>query len=465
MENTNISRRKVVAGAAWAAPVVAASAVVPAYAASNCTDFNTTATLGNTTTDGSLVTKTFTVPTGVTSIKFTVVGAAGGGGRGASAGLNYAGGAGAQVTGTLAVTPGQTLTLTAAGGGIQNYNKFNSNSGPNFAGDTWFHNTGGKGWNGANGGDTANLWDDHISDADSLTNGEMNKRKGNIFAHQNVTEQYPLPQAGGNPTNLLYARATPRYGGSGGGASALLLDGDLVAVAGGGGGAGIGWSANYPQATAPTGSVFANSSAPGGYAGTSPNAPSVTWNTQTGSFVTTVTPGGNGATSSGGTITPGTAASAGTSTVNASGYVNKTNANGTFYSRNAASVAGGTYAGASSDWGMTAVYQGEAPGSGNYQAAAMISPGAGGGGYGGGASGVSVASSYQATSPDSAGKYNVIGAIHGSGGGAGGSFVSTKLASDGAIATANNANTVGGSRVNGNIVLSYCTDNGGTVSL
>ena len=32
--STNISRRKVVAGAAWAAPVVAASAVVPAFASS-----------------------------------------------------------------------------------------------------------------------------------------------------------------------------------------------------------------------------------------------------------------------------------------------------------------------------------------------------------------------------------------------------------------------------------------------
>ena len=32
--STNISRRKVVAGAAWAAPVVAASAAVPAFASS-----------------------------------------------------------------------------------------------------------------------------------------------------------------------------------------------------------------------------------------------------------------------------------------------------------------------------------------------------------------------------------------------------------------------------------------------
>ena len=40
--STNISRRKVVAGAAWAAPVVAASAAVPAFASSTECDWNST---------------------------------------------------------------------------------------------------------------------------------------------------------------------------------------------------------------------------------------------------------------------------------------------------------------------------------------------------------------------------------------------------------------------------------------
>ena len=41
--STNISRRKVVAGAAWAAPVVAASAAVPAFASSTVCDWVSTA--------------------------------------------------------------------------------------------------------------------------------------------------------------------------------------------------------------------------------------------------------------------------------------------------------------------------------------------------------------------------------------------------------------------------------------
>ena len=41
--STNISRRKVVAGAAWAAPVVAASAAVPAFASSTVCEWESTA--------------------------------------------------------------------------------------------------------------------------------------------------------------------------------------------------------------------------------------------------------------------------------------------------------------------------------------------------------------------------------------------------------------------------------------
>ena len=41
--STNISRRKVVAGAAWAAPVVAASAAVPAFASSTVCEWESSA--------------------------------------------------------------------------------------------------------------------------------------------------------------------------------------------------------------------------------------------------------------------------------------------------------------------------------------------------------------------------------------------------------------------------------------
>jgi fibronectin-binding autotransporter adhesin len=57
--------------------------------------------------------QTFTVPAGVTSITVSIWGAGGGG----SAASDGAGGSGAYVTGTLTVTPGQTITVVVGGGG------------------------------------------------------------------------------------------------------------------------------------------------------------------------------------------------------------------------------------------------------------------------------------------------------------------------------------------------------------
>lgn len=57
--------------------------------------------------------QTFVVPTGVTSLDFLVNGASGGANGG------YSGGTGGQVTGKLAVTPGQTLYLYVGGSGSQ----------------------------------------------------------------------------------------------------------------------------------------------------------------------------------------------------------------------------------------------------------------------------------------------------------------------------------------------------------
>ena len=60
---------------------------------------------------------TFVVPTGVTSITVKAWGAGGGGGGGGSGAAGGAGGAGGYVTGTLAVTPGETITTYVGGGG------------------------------------------------------------------------------------------------------------------------------------------------------------------------------------------------------------------------------------------------------------------------------------------------------------------------------------------------------------
>ena len=61
----------------------------------------------------SNVNQSFTVPSGITSVTVYMWGAGGGGGNGT-------GGAGAFIQGTLAVTPGNTLTVIVGGGGLQN---------------------------------------------------------------------------------------------------------------------------------------------------------------------------------------------------------------------------------------------------------------------------------------------------------------------------------------------------------
>ena len=60
--------------------------------------------------------QSYTVPAGVTSVNVTLIGAGGGGG-----GIYLAGGTGGLVSGTLAVTPGETLTVIAGRGGQPGY--------------------------------------------------------------------------------------------------------------------------------------------------------------------------------------------------------------------------------------------------------------------------------------------------------------------------------------------------------
>lgn len=63
-------------------------------------------------------TDTFTVPAGVTSLTFKAWGGGGGGGGGGAAGgAGGTGGGGGYVTGTIAVTPGETLNVYVGGGG------------------------------------------------------------------------------------------------------------------------------------------------------------------------------------------------------------------------------------------------------------------------------------------------------------------------------------------------------------
>ena len=199
--STNISRRKVVAGAAWAAPVVAASAAVPAFASSTECEYSSAPKFNiSGQPSGAKDTVKFTVPAKVDKIKFEVAGGAGGGSA------QVAGGSGALVTGVIPVKEGQVIELVAASGGVA---YLASEPGVDSAA-IWQTRpaTGGKGY--GNGGDV----NEQPVPADA-------KARGEAIA--------PMPS---DMKRYL-------YGGSGGGSSALVIDGTPIAVAGGGGGAGI----------------------------------------------------------------------------------------------------------------------------------------------------------------------------------------------------------------------------------
>ena len=66
------------------------------------------------TTQGA---SSFTVPSGVTSLTVKLWGGGGGGGAGGSAATGGAGGGAGEATGTISVTPGETLTVYVGGGG------------------------------------------------------------------------------------------------------------------------------------------------------------------------------------------------------------------------------------------------------------------------------------------------------------------------------------------------------------
>ena len=110
----SISRRNVVKGAAWATPMVVASASVPAFASSLCTPGITLDVPTNTTTNGESVTHTFTAGN-IEVMTFTLLGGAGGTYQGNA--RDGHGGSGALVTGTLDLNPTDEVTFIISGGG------------------------------------------------------------------------------------------------------------------------------------------------------------------------------------------------------------------------------------------------------------------------------------------------------------------------------------------------------------
>ena len=187
MKNS-VSRRNIVKGAAWATPMVVASASVPAFASSLCTPGIDLPVPTNTTTNGDSVTHTFTAGN-IEIMTFTLLGGAGGTYQGNA--RDGHGGAGALVTGTLDLKPTDEVTIIIAGGG-----------GP-YSGKP---SDPGRGW----------------ADGGSHSEAIMDKHEYTIRYKQHSEKSL---------MNEL-------YGPTGGGASAILLNGTPIAIAGGGGGAG-----------------------------------------------------------------------------------------------------------------------------------------------------------------------------------------------------------------------------------
>ena len=447
--STNISRRKVVAGAAWAAPVVAASAAVPAFASSTECDWESSAAYtAEGTSAGAKNTVSFIVPAKVDKIKFEVVGGAGG--------TNYAdvaAGSGAKITGIIEVKEGQTVQLVGAAGGI------------------------GKGaLNPAEGGE-----------------GYGNGGSSNLPT--------PIPASIMQRVNAIWPADSKlkriTYSASGGGSSALVINGTPVAVAGGGGGAGFvnaGGANNednkkFPGAVDagrlwPSGAkrnaypvIGSTGGSAEGAAGAAGNQGALTYSADT-SVTTTVNAGEGGSAGIGGNGGSKTDLPSGTSPNGVLGYSSANNQE-IFHSAKSGNQGGDGFKGNGGDgvgsysymidnndkskkeesttagWGQP--YSNIGFNWNGYQS--VISAG-GGAGYGGGGSGASTSASAIVltqkwnNNPEGI-RQNTGFSQFGGGGGAGGSYVAPGV-SGGTIESAGNAPTQSGTRGNGYVKVTLC---------
>lgn len=204
---SHISRRRMVKGAAWATPVIAASSVVPTFASSvDCTFAENAFVSARGMSNYERVEEEFTVPAGTHKLRFELTGGAGGR---YEKGLD--GGSGAKVSGIVEVKPHQTVKIIAGGGG-----SFGPQFYPNGDGYRTGPVKGGYGF--GDGGSTPEV---------RIPNDVMDKVSERwVWAHQWSYGPILLPME-------------EVYGCSGGGSSALLIDGEVIAVAGGGGGVSI----------------------------------------------------------------------------------------------------------------------------------------------------------------------------------------------------------------------------------
>ncbi|WP_146082033.1 hypothetical protein [Pseudoclavibacter sp. Z016] len=281
------TRRSLVAGAAWTVPILSLAVATPARAASRCvaaTPLVAARPAGATFTD-----TTFVVPAGVTSITYTVVGAAGGGQNA----TNY-GGAGERAEGTLTVVPGQSLVLRVGAGGT-----YVAGQAPPAVGGTGFGNGGASGPSGgqfqfaggSGGGGSAIL----VGGAPLVVAGGGGGAGTGINGPGTLPTTVTVPASGGDGgfaaanTSVLWNgpnRTVTAIGGAGGSASAAGTGGGTGTSTAGstevfngsgasgqtraaGGAGGTGGSIAYAQFATqnPAGTVLAGGAAGGGGGG------------------------------------------------------------------------------------------------------------------------------------------------------------------------------------------------------
>ena len=447
--STNISRRKVVAGAAWAAPVVAASAVVPAFASSTeCEDKKTPAYSIEGTSTGAKTVQKFKVPANVDKINFVAIGGPGG--------TQYPavpGGASAQISGTIAVKEGQLVEIVAAAGGVGNFPLDPSEGGEGYG-------------NGGSSKGTDAIPASVVSKVDAVWSKDS-QLKRRLFSS------------------------------SGGGSSAVLIDGVPVAVAGGGGGVGVinaggsnneryvysgaidaGWwksngnRAEYPYMASKAGSASGLTGGAGeqGYG----------YYTEDHSQQIAVEAGKGGAGGIGGTGGTKTALPTGKSPNGVIGFSN-TNNQELYASSNSGNAGGDGFAGAGADgvpsysyevdnndrtkkeegvlngkpWGLEYDSAGH-----NFNGYQSVYSAGGGAGYGGGGSGASTSAAAiiltQKWNNNPNGiRQNVGFGQLGGGGGAGGSYLAPDVTNV-EVGLYKKVTTERGKRTNGSVVVSFC---------
>ena len=447
--STNISRRKVVAGAAWAAPVVAASAAVPAFASSTeCEDKKTPAYSIEGTSTGAKTVQKFKVPANVDKINFVAIGGPGG--------TQYPavpGGASAQISGTIAVKEGQLVEIVAAAGGVGNFPLDPSEGGEGYG-------------NGGSSKGTDAIPASVVSKVDAVWPKDS-QLKRRLFSS------------------------------SGGGSSAVLIDGVPVAVAGGGGGVGVinaggsnneryvysgaidaGWwksngnRAEYPYMASKAGSASGLTGGAGeqGYG----------YYTEDHSQQIAVEAGKGGAGGIGGTGGTKTALPTGKSPNGVIGFSN-TNNQELYASSNSGNAGGDGFAGAGADgvpsysyevdnndrtkkeegvlngkpWGLEYDSAGH-----NFNGYQSVYSAGGGAGYGGGGSGASTSAAAiiltQKWNNNPNGiRQNVGFGQLGGGGGAGGSYLAPDVTNV-EVGLYKKVTTERGKRTNGSVVVSFC---------